>query len=496
MFCNYTITPDIVGFGKDSNIVLAEKDKKQYALKIFKQPNAIYNPIEVDIQFKLKDDFLLKGEDIIEPGMCDLSSPAIASKYYPIRLTDTLKILTYKEKKKIMIDLAKGMKTLHKNNYLYLDCKIENCVLEKKKDGYNGILIDFGLSSYAPKGIENGIMTLQRRMNPYYTPPECIRLYDEGYFYNDKSDIWCLGVTYLLMLIDNQEYLPDSIVKDTTMPDFTNLADFYLCNLTEENVVEYMEKNIFPKIRHPEVKTPGERKDVLGLLMDMIRINTKKRITINQVINHPFFKGEDKSDKSKKEQIKNISLQDVQYDYYIGIYTIIEYLKEHFEKESVVLFFMSLDIYLRNVYSLTLNFEDFNYEEMQKLAKNCCLISFKYYNWSELTNYSPVLTKKLYSPEFSKDEAIIYKRLDGKINEERYFSNAKNKQELKEVYKVFIQNKKKSEDNIEFINDFTRYVINGNIINYLNKDGKEFIERFDIREKNNIMSIKIREFFP
>ena len=157
---------------------------------------------------------------------------------------------------------------------------------------------------------------------------------------------------------------------------------------------------------------------------------------------------------------------------------------------------MSLDIYLRNVYSLTLNFEDFNYEEMQKLAKNCCLISFKYYNWSELTNYSPVLTKKLYSPEFSKDEVIIYKRLDGKINEERYFSNAKNKQELKEVYKLFIQNKKKSEDNIEFINDFTRYVINGNIINYLNKDGKEFIERFDIREKNNIMSIKIREFFP
>lgn len=496
MFCDYIITPDIVGFGKDSNIVLAEKDKKQYALKIFKAPEAIYNPVEIDIQFKLKDDYLLKGEDILEPGKCDLTSPAIASKYYPIRLKDTLKFLSYKEKKKIMIDLAKGMKVLHKNKYLYLDCKIENCVLEKKKDGYNGILIDFGLSSFAPKGIEDGIMTLQRRMHPYYTPPECIRLYDEGYFYNDKSDIWCLGVTYLLMLIDNQEYLPSYIVKDTTLPDFTNLADFYLCNLTEANVVEYMETNIFPKIRHPEVKTPEERKNMLGLLMDMIRINSKKRITINEVINHPFFKGEDKNDKSKKEEVKNISLQDVQFDYYIGIYTIIEYLKEHFAKECIGIFFMALDIYLRNIYDLTVNFEDFEFEEMQKLAKNCCLIAFKYYNWSELTNYPPPLTKKLYSEEFAKDEAIIYKRLNGKINEERYFSNAKNKKELKEIYKVFIQQKKNPEDNIEFINDFTRYIINANIINYLNKDGKEFIDRLDIREKNDISKFKIGEFFP
>jgi serine/threonine protein kinase len=496
MFCNYTITPDIVGFGKDSNIVLAEKDKKQYALKIFKQPNAIYNPIEVDIQFKLKDEYLLKGEDILEPGMCDLSSPAIVSKYYPIRLKDTLKFLSLKEKKKIMIDLAKGMKTLHKNKYLYLDCKIENCVLEKKKDSYNGILIDFGLSSFAPKGIEDGIMSLQRRINPYYTPPECIKMYDEGYFYNDKSDVWCLGITYLLMLIDNQEYLPDSIVKDTTMPDFTNLADFYLCNLTEANIKKYMEENIVPKIRHPEVNIPEELNNVLGLLTKMIRINTKKRITINEVINDPFFKGEDKNDKSKRDEMKNISLQDVQFDYYIGVYIIIDYLKEHFEKECIGIFFMALDIFLRNIYELTMKFEEFEYETMEKLAKNCCLISFKYYNWSELKNYPPSLTKKLYSEEFAKDEAIIYKRLNGKINEERYFSNAKNKQELKEVYKVFIQQKKNPEDNIEFINDFTRYIINANIINYLNKDGKEYIDRFDIRDKNDIFKFKIREFFP
>jgi serine/threonine protein kinase len=85
-----------------------------------------------------------------------------------------------------MMDLARGIRCLHNNKYLYLDCKIENCVLKKDKENYKGILIDFGLSSYAPKGIENGIMSSHRRIESYYTPPECIKEYDDGYFYNNK----------------------------------------------------------------------------------------------------------------------------------------------------------------------------------------------------------------------------------------------------------------------------------------------------------------------
>lgn len=495
MFCDYTITSENIGFGKDSKIVLAEKDKKLYALKIFKIPNAIYNPVEIDIQFKLRNDSLLRGVDILEPGFCELESPGIVSNYYSKKLKDSLNDLSYKEKKKIMIDLAKGMRCIHNNKYLYLDCKIENCVMKKDKDGYKGILIDFGFSSYAPKGIENGIMSIQRRINPYYTPPECIKEYDEGYFYNNKSDIWCLGITYLLILIDNSEYLPSYIVKDTTFPDFSNLADFYMKNLTEDNIVKYMNETILPKIRHNEIKNADERTNLLSLLINTIQINSKKRLTINEVINHPFFKEENKNDECKKEQIKNISLQDIQFDYYVGIYIIIDYLKEHFDNECINLFFFSLDLYFRNIYNLTVEFIEFEYTEMEKLAKACCLLAFKYYNWSELKNYPEALSKKLYSKEFAKEEAIIYKRLNGRINEERYFSHSKNKQELKEVYKFFIQQTKNPEENIEFITEDTKYIVNLNIINYLNQNGSEFMNRLDIREKNNIWNVKVKDFF-
>ena len=85
--------------------------------------------------------------------------------------------------------------------------------------------------------------------------------------------------------------------------------------------------------------------------------------------------------------------------------------------------------------------------------------------------------------------------MNGKINEERYFSNAKNKKELQEVYKFFIQQSKNPDNNLEFITEDTKYVININIINYLNVDAKDFINRFDIREKSNLWNIKVRDFF-
>ena len=496
MACEYNISNEKIGFGKDADVFLAEKDKSNFALKIFKQPKAIYNPVEIDIQFKLKNEFLVRGEDILEPGICDLNSPGLVSQYFQTRLKDQLQFLSYKDKKRIMIELAKGMQCLHNNKYLYLDCKLENCMLKKFKETYKGVLIDFGLSSYAPKGIEEGIMTFQRRISSYYTPPECIKEYNTGYYYNNKSDIWCLGLVFMLILTDNTEYLPGYIVKDTTFPDFTNLAQFYLDNFSGDNIVNFINEKVLPNIRHEEAKIPEEKKNITLLLANMIQVNSKKRADIIKVVNSVFFKDENKIGECKKNPVPNISLQDVNSSYYAGIFTIIEYLRKHFEKQCVVILFVAIDLYLRNVYALEEKYEEFNIKEADKLAKNCCLIAFKYYNWSELKTYPEELSKKLYGKEFVKDETVIYKRLRGIIFEERYFENCKNKKELQYIYFNFIQSKTNPEENIEFEAEEGNYgEINMNIINYLNKDGKDFIKNLDFREKENIWNIHIRDFF-
>lgn len=494
--CEYSFSDELLGLGKDAEVKLIEKDKKKYALKIFKNPNAIYNPIEVDILFRLKSENLLKGDDILEPGVCSLNSPGLVTPFIGLNTKDNLQFMTYKDKKKIMLDMAKGMRCIHNNKYLYLDCKLENTMLKKEKGEYKGVLIDFGLSSYTPKGIEKGILSLQRRIKGVYTPPECIKEYDEGFFYNNKSDIWTLAITYMLIITDNYHFIPSNIVKDVTYPDFTDLAEFYLTYFNEDCIEKYMTDMILPKIRHDEVKInkSDETKKLLGLLINMMRINEKKRFSIQDVMNSSFFKEENKADKCEKDVVKNISLADVEPEYFIGIYIIIDYLKEHFPREGINIFFLAIDLYLRCVYELTTEFVIFEYENAKILAKNCALIAFKYYNWSELKRFPEELTKKLYIGEFPKDEAILYKKLNGKIREERYFENAKSEKELIGVYNYFIR-AKKSDAKIEFVINETMYTINSNILSYLNQDGAKFLEKMNLDQKNNIFNISIRDFF-
>ncbi len=63
----------------------------------------------------------------------------------------------------------------------------------------------------------------------------------------------------------------------------------------------------------------------------------------------------------------------------------------------------------------------------------------------------------------------------------------------KENYNTFILT---LSENIEFEAEEGNYgEINGNIINYLNKNGTEFIKSLDFREKENIWNIEIRDFF-
>ena len=95
------------------------------------------------------------------------------------------------------------------------------------------------------------------------------------------------------------------------------------------------------------------------------------------------------------------------------------------------------------------------------------------------------------SDEFILNEVRLYKTLNGRINEERYFSNAKSHIELFEVYKNMIYPYR--EDTELKIND--DLTINKNIINYLNQDGKKFIDSFNLRDKDDLSRITIEKFF-
>lgn len=92
----------------------------------------------------------------------------------------------------IMKQLLSALTYLHKNSISHRDIKPENFMLVKPKDPSKIKMIDFGLS----KDCKNtqGIMTTMSG-SPYYIAPEVFMQK-----YNQKIDIWSLGVVLYIML--------------------------------------------------------------------------------------------------------------------------------------------------------------------------------------------------------------------------------------------------------------------------------------------------------
>lgn len=89
--------------------------------------------------------------------------------------------------------MLKAINYIHKLNIIHRDLKPENILLESKKvDNFDIKISDFGLSCFfdPKKGLGDHVGS------PSYMAPEIIK----GEKYNEKVDIWSIGViTYILL---------------------------------------------------------------------------------------------------------------------------------------------------------------------------------------------------------------------------------------------------------------------------------------------------------
>jgi len=90
-----------------------------------------------------------------------------------------------------MKEMLSAMIYCHKNNIVHRDLKPENVILENNTKNSAIKLIDFGTSR---KFQDNEKMS-SKLGTPFYIAPEVIR----GN-YNEKCDIWSLGVILFIML--------------------------------------------------------------------------------------------------------------------------------------------------------------------------------------------------------------------------------------------------------------------------------------------------------
>ena len=157
----------------------------------------------------------------------------------------------------IMSQIASGVKYLHQYGIVHRDLKPDNIMITQRNE-YGVIkIMDFGLSKILSPNekMVDGFGTLS------YVAPEVLKRTP----YNKEIDIWSMGILLYYMLSGN---LPFKGHKEQ----------------------EVAEKIVFDELEFNFEDWETRSQKVKDLIYNCLEKNPEERITIDQFINHPWFK--------------------------------------------------------------------------------------------------------------------------------------------------------------------------------------------------------------
>jgi len=204
----YKISSEIIGNGTTGFVYIGENEKGKFAIKrINKGKLTDIESIKQEVKYsKLNHENIIKYYDIFE----DLKTISFVMELGDGDLFDF--ILKSPEHKlsidlciEITIQILKVIKFLHyEKNIIHRDLKPENFMIIIGEDNYPIVkLIDFGFAENIPKDklLKEVVGTLD------YTAPEVISRFG----YNEKADIWSIGIIIFNMLTGLEPFKSDNL---------------------------------------------------------------------------------------------------------------------------------------------------------------------------------------------------------------------------------------------------------------------------------------------
>ncbi|KAI9313408.1 kinase-like domain-containing protein [Dichotomocladium elegans] len=159
--------------------------------------------------------------------------------------------LREKQARKFARQIASALDYCHRNSIVHRDLKIENIMLTRTEDVK---IIDFGLSNvYSPKGL---LSTFCGSL--YFAAPELLRARP---YIGPEVDVWSFGVVLYVLVCGRVPF------DDTNLPA------------------------LHAKIKAGQVDAYPDHlsKDCVDLLMRILTVDPKRRITLPQILTHPWM---------------------------------------------------------------------------------------------------------------------------------------------------------------------------------------------------------------
>jgi serine/threonine protein kinase len=357
-----------------------------------------------------------------------------------------------------------------------------------EKNNVTGVLIDYGLCSYNPKN--KPFISQHPRITQSYEAPENFKEFKKDgseYFgeYDKSSDIWSLGMSFCEVMNNNRH-----ITKRFKRSN--DNRKYLIQNFNEDKIEKTLEDTVFSYAQFPNDEEKRLFKD---LIVNMLMINPNERYNVDQIILHKYWTSNPKTlilgvINCSEVPIENYSLQYINQLNLLGVYEVTDFCRNELADLPLEVFFIAIDIYLRVCSKCEFN-EFMTSKKIKNLANYCCLIAYKYFNWSEVEE------ELHYDIEdINIDEEIqIYKALEGKIHTERYFRAAETFEDLINVFNGLIFPIEEHKAYFEIGNE--QFTINKNIVNYLNQDAKTYIlsQRKKEFKPVNKHELKVSDFF-
>ncbi|EAR90584.2 Serine/Threonine kinase domain protein (macronuclear) [Tetrahymena thermophila SB210] len=215
------------------------------------------------------------------------------SQYYQ-SFADSRKKISEEQIKKIIYQIALALNQCHLNGIMHRDLSPENIYVTKQ----NRIKVgQFSNAEFQNKHNNTAYVTSR-----YYESPESILKQQQ----NTKIDIWALGCIMGELYCLNPLFAGNSeidqlmqILKIIGIPNHKEYPEFHtLCQQKQIKILPSHESMKLPSI------IPQASSEAIDLLFKMLNINPSKRISIQAVLQHPFFSeiNQKKLDQSLQKQ--------------------------------------------------------------------------------------------------------------------------------------------------------------------------------------------------